>query len=57
MSQLPEKEETMDTELRELLDKANIVFFLGGDPSLIIWKIEEKIETTMIWHNRCVYSG
>ena len=47
----------MDTELRELLDKANIVFFLGGDPSLIIWKIEEKIETTMIWHNRCVYSG
>lgn len=45
----------MDTELRELLDKANIIFFLGGDPSLILWKIEEKIGTTIIWHNHCIY--
>jgi cyanophycinase-like exopeptidase len=40
----PGKEDTMDTELRELLDKANIVFFLGGDPSLILSRIEEKLE-------------
>jgi len=34
----------MDTELRELLDKANIVFFLGGNPELILLKIELKLK-------------
>lgn len=43
--QMPKKEDTMDKELRELLEKANVVWFLGGDPRLILWQIEELAQS------------
>jgi len=39
----------MDDDLRELLDKANLIYFVGGNPEPILARIEKKAEETADW--------